>query len=268
MTLFVNRCRQISANAGRGCSRSFSRWLIDRAVKHGSNLAHFVGEGEELFWEDGLHAVGESFIGFVVDFDEEAVGSNGNSGAGKRQNFVAFAGAVTGVNENRKVAAFFDGGDDGEVQSIAGEIGESADAAFAEHDVVISFGEDVFGGHEEFVERGGHTALEEDWFFGAAGALEKRKVLHVAGADLNDVCVLLDKIERFVVNRFGNDAEAVRGADLGEDFEAVLAESLKAIRGSPRFVSAATEESRARFLNAIRDGEALGFGFDGAGASD
>jgi len=246
----------------------FERRSINRAVKDGGDLAHIVGEGEELFGKNGLHAVGESFIGFVVDFDEQAVGADGHRCARERQNFVAFAGAVAGVNENRKVAALFDGRDDGEVERIAGKIGESADATFAEHDVVIAFGEDVFGGHEEFVKRGGHTALEEDGFFGAAGALEKRKVLHVARADLNDVGILFDKIERFVVNRFGDDAEAVRGADFGEDFEAVLAESLKAIRGSPWFVSAAAEESRAGFFDAFCNGHALRFGFDGARASD
>jgi hypothetical protein len=66
-----------------------------------------------------LHAVGEGLIGGVVDFDEQAVGAHGCRGAGERQNFVAFAGAVAGVDQDRQVAAFFDRGDDREVQRVA-----------------------------------------------------------------------------------------------------------------------------------------------------
>jgi len=36
-----------------------------------------------------------------MGFDEQAVGANGYGGAGQGQNFVAFAGAVAGVDENR-----------------------------------------------------------------------------------------------------------------------------------------------------------------------
>ena len=48
---------------------------------------------------------------------------------------------------------------------VAGKVGESADAAFAEHHVVVAFAEDVFGGHEKFVESGGHAALRERAFW-------------------------------------------------------------------------------------------------------
>ena len=34
--------------------------------------------------EDGLHAVGESFFGLVMDFNEEAIGADGDSGTRKR----------------------------------------------------------------------------------------------------------------------------------------------------------------------------------------
>ena len=148
------------------------RALVDVAVEDGGDLADFGDEFGEFGGEDGLHAVGEGLVGGVVDFDEEAVGSYGGGGAGERQDFVALAGAVAGIDQDGQVAAFFYGGDDGEVEGVAGVVGESADAAFAEHDVVVAFAEDVFGGHEEFVESGGHAALEEDGFFGAAGAFE------------------------------------------------------------------------------------------------
>ena len=132
---------------------------VDGAVEDLGDLLDFGDEGGEFFGEDGLHAVGEGFFGLVMDFDEEAVGANGDGGAGKWKNFVALAGAVAGIDEDGKMAALFYGGDDGEIESVAGEIGEGADAALAEHDVVVAFGEDVLGGHEEFVESGGHAAF-------------------------------------------------------------------------------------------------------------
>jgi len=208
-----------------------------------------------------LHAVGEGLVGGVMDFDEQAVGAYGHGGAGEGQYFVAFAGAVTGVDEDGQVAAFFNGGDDRQIESVAGMVGECAHAAFAEHHVVIAFAQDVFGGHQELVEGGGHAALEEDGFFGAAGALEQREILHVAGADLDNVGVFFDEVEAFVVDGFGDDAEAVVLADLRENFEAVFAEALKTVRGSARFVGAATEKFYAGFLDAFSGGEALLFGF-------
>ncbi len=245
-----------------------ARQSVHGAVEDGGDLTYFVGEGGEFFGEDGLHAVGEGFVRLMVHFDDEAIGADGNSGAGKRQNFVALAGAVAGIDENGEVAALFDGGNDREVEGIAGKIGEGANAAFAEHDVVIAFGEDVFGGHEKFVEGGRHAAFEQDGFFGAAGALEEREILHIAGADLDDVGVFLNEVEGFVVDGLGDNAEAVGSADFRKDFEALFTEALEAIGGSARLVCAAAEEPCAGFFDALGDGQALRFRFDSTGAGD
>jgi len=147
-------------------------------------------------------------------------------------------------------------------------VGEGAHATFAEHHVVVAFAEDIFGSHQEFVERGGHAALEKNWFFGAAGAFEQREILHVTRADLDYVGAFLDEVEAFVVDGFGDDAEAVVLADLREDFEALFPEALKAVRGSARFVSAATEKFYASFLDAFGSGEALLFTFYRAWAAN
>ena len=161
--------------------------LVDVAAEDLGDLLDFALEFGEFGGEDGLHAVGEGFFGLVMDFDEKAVGADGYGCARERQNFVALAGAVAGIDEDGQVAAFFYRGHDGEVERVAGKIGEGADAAFAEHHVVVAFVHHIFGGHQEFVERGGHAALEEHGLLGAAGALEQGKILHVAGADLDDV---------------------------------------------------------------------------------
>ncbi len=204
----------------------------------------------------------------MVDFDEESIGANGDGSAGKRKNFVAFAGAMAGIDEDGKMTALFDGGDDGEVERVAGKIGEGADATLAEHDVVVALGEDVFGGHEEFIESGGHAAFEENGKFGAAGAFEEREILHIAGADLDDIGVLLDEIERFIVDGFGDDAEAVVFADSGEDLEAGEAKSLEAVGRGARLIGTAAEQAHTGRFELLGDGEALFFGFDGAGTGD
>src|ERR1700737_948511 len=147
-------------------------------------------------------------------------------------------------------------------------VGESAHAAFAEHDVVVAFAEDIFGDHQKLVERGGHAALEENWFFGAAGTREQREILHIAGADLDYVGVFFDEVEAFVVDGFGDNAEAEVLADLRENFEAVFAEALKTVGRSARFVSAAAKKFYACFLDAFSGGEALLFAFYRAGAAN
>src|SRR5215471_14565259 len=134
-----------------------------------------------------------------MDFDQQAVCSYGDGGPGKRQNFVALASPVAGIDENRQVAAFLNSRDDGQVQSVAREIGKSSYAALAEHHVVVAFGKDVFGGHQELVESSGHASLQQYRFLCAARVLEQRKILHVARANLDDVGVFFNQNERFVV---------------------------------------------------------------------
>src|SRR5260370_22839980 len=93
-------------------------------------------------------------------------------------------------------------------------------------------------------------------------------MLRVGRADLDDVGICLDEVERFVVNGFGEDAEAVSGANFRKNLEALLAETLVAVGRSAGLVSAAAEEARAGFFDAFGDGEALLFGFNGARAAD
>ena len=261
-----DRCRKGQKGAGLKTGHSTRQELVDGAAEDGGDLADFVGEFGEFGGEDGLHAVGEGFFGLVMDFDEQAISADGDGGARKRKDFVALAGAVAGIDEDGQVAAFLDGGDNGKIEGVAGEIGKGAHAAFAEHDVVVAFAHDVFGGHEEFVEGGSHAALQEHGLFGAAGAFEQREILHVACADLDDVGPLFDEVEGFVVDGFGDDAVSAVAANLVEDFEAGEAESLEGVGRRARLVGAAAEEADARGLELLGDGEALLFGFDGAGA--
>ena len=71
-------CGEGSTDAREFLRRSRGSWetqLISDAVEDVGDLADFDSECGEFLGDDGLHAVGEGFFGFVMDFDEEAVGS-------------------------------------------------------------------------------------------------------------------------------------------------------------------------------------------------
>src|SRR5258708_2110511 len=74
--------------------------LVNGPMEDGGDLAHVVGEGDEFLGEEGLHAIGEGFLRLVMNFNEEAISANGDSGSGERQHFVTLAGAVAGIDEN------------------------------------------------------------------------------------------------------------------------------------------------------------------------
>ena len=237
-------------------------------MEDAGDLADFIAELNKIIGKNGLHAVGKGVVGVVMDFDEDAIGSHGNSGAGEWKDLVALAGRVARVHDDREVAARFYRGHYGKVEGVARVVVEGADAAFAEDDIVIALGHDVFRGHQELVERGAESALQEDWFFRVAGVLEERKILHIARTDLDDVGVFLDEVEAFVVHGFGDDAEAEAVADFRKNFQSIFAESLKAIGRSAWLIGAASEKFGSGFGDMARNREGLLARFDGAGSRD
>jgi hypothetical protein len=54
-------------------------------------------------------------------------------------------------------------------------------------------------------------------FFARPGTLQQRKILHVARPNLDHVRVLFHQIERFVIDRFGNNLHPKLLANLGHD---------------------------------------------------
>ena len=143
--------------------------------------------GDEVFvLRDGqrLRAVGEGALGVVVDFDDEAVGPDGDAGPRQRRDHVVLARPVRGVDDDRQVREAADGGDGREVERVARVLREGADAALAEDDVVVALGHHVLGGEQPLVEHGREAALEEHGQRRAPGPAQQGEVLHVARADL------------------------------------------------------------------------------------
>src|SRR6202008_3038108 len=134
-----------------------------------------------------------------MNLDEEAIGARGDSSARERKNFIAASCAMARGPHNWEMASAPHGRDHAQIERVARVVRERANAALAEDHVVIAFGHDVFSGHQKFVEGRGHAALQEHGLTRAASNFEKRKILHVAGADLNYVRIFLDELERLVV---------------------------------------------------------------------
>src|SRR5216683_2533886 len=220
---------------------------VDLPMQHCGDLPHLFGEFGKFLGQNRLHAVGESLVRLVVDFHQQSIRANGNGCARERQDFVAFAGAMAGVNQDRQVTASFHRRHDGQIQRVARVIGESADAAFAQHHAVISLGEYILRGHQEFIERGRHPPLQQYRLFGPSGALQQGKILHIARANLDHVRVFLDQIQALVVDGLGDNPKSEFLAHLRQNLQPRLAQSLKTVRGSARLVRSPAKQPHATF---------------------
>ena len=89
-----------------------------------------------------------------MHLDEEPIGTDRNSGSRKRCNFIAFAGSMAGIDENRQMAQALNRGDQTQVEGVAGVVSEGAHTALAEGHFIVSLAHDVLGGHEELFQRG------------------------------------------------------------------------------------------------------------------
>ena len=116
-----------------------------------------------------------------------------------------------------------------QVEQVARRRIEAADAALAEDDLPVAFGQDVLRREQQLLDRGGEAALEQDRLAAAAGVLEERVVLHVAGADLDDVGHLDDLIQPLGVHRLGDDEQAGLLARPGQQLEPGPSEALKGV---------------------------------------
>ena len=111
--------------------------------------------------------------------------------------------------------------------------------------------DDVLGGHQEFLDRRAVAALEHDRARDPADVAQQRVVLHVPGADLEDVGVLGDDVDLVGFHDLGDDRQAGPLARLGEEPEAGDAEPLERVRRGPRLERAAAQDRGAGRLDRV-----------------
>ena len=143
---------------------------------------------------------------------------------------------------------------------------EGADAAFAEHDLLIADREDVFRSAEPFVDGAGEAALEQDRAIDLAELAQEVEVLHVPGADLEDVDQLRHAPDLVDGHDLADDRHARGPAGRGEQLEAFPSEPLERVRRGSRLEDPTAQDLRARLTNRARGGIDLVGGLHGAGS--
>ncbi len=159
----------------------------------------------------------------------------------------ALARPVTRIDEDWQVRQSLGGRDDGQIERVAAVIGERSDAPFAENHLIVAAGQYVFRGHEPFFQRGAHATFEQHRLARLRYPLEEREVLHIAGANLNDVDCLLNRRGMIGVHQLGNDADARALTSLLEDFQALQSHALERVRTGPRLERAGPQVADAAF---------------------
>ena len=176
--------------------------------------------------------------------------------------------AVAWIDYHREVGAGLEPGDGRQGEREAGVRFKRADPALAEHHPHVAAVEDVFRGEEQFLDRRRRPALEEHGDVRLSDRLEEAVVLHVAGADLEDVGILGH--ERHVLRRhhLRDDCQPRLGPGLGEEFEPLFFEALEAVGARPRLEGAAAEPGGTGCLDSLRRGNDLLRTLHRAGAGD
>src|SRR5271169_7193547 len=127
------------------------------AIDSRSDDPQLTHELRKFGGREGLRAVGKGVIRVVMDFYQEAISAGSDGRASDRRNLVAAAGAMGRIGHDGKVRKFLDDRNRGDVQRVA-KIGfKGANAALAEHHVVISTRKNIFRAEEKLLEGGRHA---------------------------------------------------------------------------------------------------------------
>ena len=129
----------------------------------------------------------------------------------------------------------------GEIEHVSCCRVKAAHSALTQNDVVVAFGENVFGAQQQLVDGRRHPAFEQHRLFQFSNALEQRIILHVARADLDAVGVFGNEQRAFRVHCLGHDRQAALLARACEELQTFLAKPLEGIRRAARLERAAPE---------------------------
>jgi hypothetical protein len=135
-------------------------------------------------------------------------------------------------------------------------------------DVEIAALGDVLGGHQPFLDRGVHPALDQHRFAGRSDRLEQREVLHVAGADLQHVGVAGDHVDVVRAHHLGDNRKPDLVAHIGKDLQPTLAQALEGVGRGARLERAAAQQRGAGGLGHPRRRMCLVRRLDGARPGD
>ena len=116
-----------------------------------------------------------------------------------------------------------------QVERVARRGLERPDAALAKHHARFPARHHVLGGAEPLVRGRPCAALEEDWPPGLSHRAEQIEVLHVAGADLQDVGLLGDRLHLIDRHHLGDDGKPDVAPGSDEPVERLVAVPLEGV---------------------------------------
>ena len=190
-----------------------------------------------------------------MHLDHEGVGAGRHGGKGERRHQVALAGRVRHVDAHRAQRLLVDHRDGGDVQREARGRLERADAALAQHHVVVAFRREVVGGGQPFGDGARETALVQHHLVRLGGDLadflQQAEVLEVARAYLQAVHVGVDQLAVRRVHDLGERFQAVLLAGIAHDLEGLLAQALERVRVRAGLERAAANPGEAEARDAF-----------------
>ena len=126
-----------------------------------------------------------------------------------------------------RCVSFLQHRDRGDVHGIAGIGLIGADAALAEHEIVVSAGENVLGGEQHLFDRGRDAALHQHRRTRMAELAQQIEVLHVARADLEAVDVRDHRLDLRDLHHLRDDQQTCLIRDFAQQLEAFEAHPWK-----------------------------------------
>ena len=120
----------------------------------------------------------------------DSIGTNSKGSSGQGGNHPAHTTGMAWIHHYRKVAFFFQVRNHAQIQGVASIWIEGSNSSLAQYHLVISRCHDVFSRHQQFFYSVGQTTLQENGFITTTQLLQKVKVLHIAGTNLNHIHII------------------------------------------------------------------------------
>src|SRR5487761_766503 len=199
----------------------------------------------EVLEIEGLRSVRQRLIRRGMHLDDQPMRAGGHSRQGKGPHERPPAGRLRRVDDYRQVRQLSRQRDRVQVEREAGRGFEGTDAPLAQDHVAVALRQDILGGEQPFLDGRRHSPLQQDRLARAAGLLEQRVVLHVAGAELEDVGIARHQLDVARRHHLCHDLEAGLLASQRHHLQGRFAQALKRIGRGARLERAATQDRRS-----------------------
>src|SRR5579859_1899163 len=203
-----------------------------------------------------------------MNLDDEGISAYGNGRPRNRPDQALLTGAVRGIGHYRQVREFFGQCDGGQVECVAHASLKRLDSAFAEGNLAISAGKQVFRRQQPLLHRGARATLEQNRLLGGREPSQQGKILHVARAYLEHIGVLANQVHIFGAHDLSDHRQASEFASFAQDLQRLNSETLKLVGRSAGLIGAAAQHGGASALDSLGRLQQLLARLDRAGTGD